>query len=142
MINDVATAISQGLDEAFGDGYEHYIDDIPQGFQTPCFFILLLRGTQTQIRGSRYFREHEFDIHYFPQAVKQYTQEINAVAERLMMNLEYVNLSTGPIRGTDMRYEVQDGVLHFFVHYDFFIWKVPEEVPLMQELHQSQKLKG
>lgn len=140
MINDIVIAISQRLDEVFGDEYRYHMDAIPQGAQTPCFFILLLQGTQTQIIGNRYYREHSFDIHYFPQSV-QPMQEIQDVAARLMMDLEYVDLGSGLIRGTEMRYEVQDDVLHFFVQYNFFVLKVPDEVPLMRELYQSQRVK-
>ncbi|HMM20630.1 MAG TPA: hypothetical protein PKA10_07805 [Selenomonadales bacterium] len=141
MINEVTAAISQKLEEAFGSGHEFYMEKLEQGFQAPCFFICLLNGRQEQVRGNRYFREHSFDIHYFPQSAASPVQELQAVAVRLMMDLEYVNLDSGPIRGTKMNYEMQEEVLHFFIHYDFFVRKVPEEVPLMMELHQSQKVK-
>jgi hypothetical protein len=37
---------------------------------------------------------------------------------------------TRPIRGTNMHHEVVDGVLNFFVDYEFFIRKVETGVPM------------
>lgn len=141
MLNEVTTAISQKLDEVFGETYEVHIDELPQGFTEPCFFILTLQATQKQIIGDRYFREHGFDIHYYPQAIESPARELNEVADRLWMALEYIYLADGATRGTDMRRDIQDGVLHFFVNYNAFMIKQTESIPRMQTLKQRQKIK-
>ena len=34
--------------------------------------------------------------------------------------LEVIETEAGSIRGTDMRYRTEDGVLNFFINYNFF----------------------
>lgn len=140
MLNNILAAISQRLDDVFC--MEIYIDQLPQGFEEPCFFILTLRSNQKQIVGDRYYREHSFDVHYFPKSQHCPAREINEIADRLFMALEYVPLPDGLARGTDMRREVQDGVLHFFVNYNVFVLKQNDPIPRMRTLRQVQKLKG
>lgn len=141
MVNEIITAISQRLCEAFDDP-EIYIDKLPQGFDEPCFFIRALQAGQKQIIGDRYFRTHGFDMHYFPAERCNVAREINEVADRLWMALEYIDLPNGPMRGTQMRREVEDDVLHFFVNYDTFIFKVHDRGAKMRTLQQKQKIKG
>lgn len=141
MVNEITIAISQRLDDVFGEDYEVHIDELPQGFTEPCFFILTLQATQKQIVSDRYFREHSFDIHYFPRDADCPARELNEVADRLWMVLEYIHLDDGPIRGTEMRRTIEDGILHFFVNYNAFMLKQSEPIPRMRTLKQTQKIK-
>ena len=142
MLNDIMTAISQKIRLVFGNEYKIYYDEITQGFKEPCFFIALLQANQKQIIGNRYFREHFFDIHYYPKSTVGITREVNEVVDKLLMVLEYISMDGNLIRGTKMKYEVHDQVLHFFINYDVFIKKELEEVPFMMEYHQIQHVKG
>lgn len=44
--------------------------------------------------------------------------------------------------GTKMKYEVTDDILHFFVNYDLFVYKVAESVPVMEEVSSETHVKG
>lgn len=142
MLNDIMTAISQKIRSVFGSEYKIYFDEIAQGFKEPCFFIALLQANQKQIIGNRYFREHFFDIHYYPKSTAGITREVNEVVDKLLMVLEYISMDGDLIRGTKMKYEVHDQVLHFFINYDVFVKKELEKVPFMMEYHQIQHVKG
>lgn len=44
----------------------------------------------------------------------------------MMDILEYIAVGGDLLRGSNMRYEVVDGVLHFFVNYDLHVLRVPD----------------
>lgn len=121
MINSIIDGISIKLNQEFGDSYEIYSEEIKQGLNEPCFFIAFLRNGQTQVIGQRYYKEHFFDIHYFPKSVTDRNLELNEVAEELSDVLEYITVNGDLIRGTNMNSEVVDGVLHFMVNFNLFV---------------------
>lgn len=124
MVNEIINGISVKLNQVFGDGYEIYADnDVVQGLNEPCFFISVLQPSQTNFLGQRYFREHPFDVHYFPKTSGD-NVELQAMGSELFDALEYITLLNGDsVHGTSMNYEVVDGVLHFKVNYNLFLRK-------------------
>lgn len=130
MVNNLIDGISIKLNQVFGDGKRIYSESVKQGLKEPCFFIVSLNPSQTQAMGLKYFRQHPFDIHYFPSKTGG-NQEIQDVASDLFEALEYITLLNGDlVRGTNMHYEVIDGVLHFFVSYNMYVKKVVETDPM------------
>ena len=70
------------------------------------------------------------DIHYFPTSGRNNT-ELFTVAGDLMECLEFITLPNGDVlHGTSMSYEVQDGVLHFFVNYNLTLRRETEETAM------------
>ena len=137
-INDVVTAISIKLNETFGDAYEIHTESIKHCFQKPAFFILLLQPEFDQVVGNRYHETLPFDIHYFgPGYMDAYS-----TANKLMSEMEYIKLINGDLlRGTKMKGEVIDGVLHFFVNYNFHVYKVTNPLDKMEDLKLNSGLK-
>ena len=125
MVNELLNGISIKLNQVFGDGYEIYGDtDVVQGLKEPCFFIAILNPSQTKLIGQRYFREHPFDVQFFPTKSGD-NVELQKVASELFLALEYITLLNGDlVHGTSMNYENVDGVLHFKVNYNMFLRKV------------------
>jgi len=140
MLNETVNGIAQKLSDMFGDEYEIHIDAVEQGLKEPCFLIVCLTGNQQQEIGTLYERKQAFDIHYFPKANK-ITREVNSVISLLNMELEYINVNSNLVRGTKMKHEVINGVLHFFVNYDVRIRKVIEPDPLMEDLILNGRVK-
>ena len=104
-----------------------YGEEIKQGFRAPCFFVKLFPVSQRQVVGRRYKRFHSFDIHYFGES----NEEMHDIADQLYDRMEYIPVNEDLLRGTKMNHEIVDGVLHFFVNYDFHIYKVtPAEEPM------------
>lgn len=142
MINSIVESISISLDAEFGDKYKIHMEAKRQGMQEPCFFIQCLNPTEELFLGKRYFRRNPFCIQYFPEDELHGNRECRAVAERLFFCLEYLDVCGASVMGTERKYEVVDGILHFFVNYDLFVYKVGESVPVMGESSSETRVKG
>lgn len=142
MINSIIESISITLNAEFGNKYKIHREAKKQGLIEPCFFIQCLNPTENLFFWKRYFRQNQFCIQYFPEDKLQGNQECYAVAERLFSCLEYLDVSGDLVMGTKMKYEVTDGILHFFVNYDCFVYKVGGSLPMMEEVSSETHVKG
>ena len=133
-INSIVEAIGAALSEEFGDEVTVYAEEIKQGLLEPYFFISCINPSDRQLLGnanrhflaSRYYRENRFCIQYFPADENNGRQESYDKAERLFGCLEEITADGDLIRGTDMNFEYTDGILSFFVSYNFFVYKTRE----------------
>jgi hypothetical protein len=145
MVDKLLTGISQKLNALFGDSYHVYTEDLPQGLTPPVFFIQLLQAGIDQVVGNRYLKNHSFDVIFFPVSNGSERQQCYEVQEKLLANLEYITITGTPdlqIRGSNRNAETVDGVLHFFIQFNFHVTKpvVPEEK--MSVLTQQASTKG
>ncbi len=142
MLNDIIEAISIALNAEFGDRYKVHMEEIKQGLQEPCFYISEVGPSAGQFLGNRYFSTKPFCIQYFPES-PEIRRECNVVADRMWLALEYITCigDDKPIRGTNMHWEMKDGVLNFFVNYDLFMLKQETE-DAMEDLTQQTLMKG
>lgn len=141
MINAIIESLSITLNAEFGDRYKNYREEKKQGLEEPCFFIQCLNPTQKLFLGKKYFRNNLFCIQYFPET-EHTTEECFEIGERLFECLEYLTVNGDSVRGTKMHYEVVDGILHFFVNYDMFVYKAAESVPVMEGVSTETSVKG
>ena len=122
MLNEIVNAISLKLSESF-EGIDVHVNELEQGFKEPCFFIDLLNPSEKQIVGNRYLISYLFDIAYFPKNDSQ--TEIFDVLDKMHDVLEYIKLEDGTLmRGLNRNTMEEDNVLHYFVTYEMFIYKV------------------
>nr|WP_313506874.1 hypothetical protein [Brevibacillus laterosporus] len=128
-INDVRNAVMSAIKKAYPTA-KVYGERLPQGFKEPCFFVLMLEGSQDKELDRRYKRFHPFDIHYFTSS----NSERYEVAEKLTDILGLIEMQGKPIRGTKMRHTIVDDVLHFFVDYNFYVLRPKPVVLTMQKL--------
>lgn len=122
MLTNIIDSVTTSLEFAFGEPYEYYASqDITQGLTTPCFFVALVESVSVQEIGSRRKMNYIFDISYFP-SIEGDNNELHCMGEALFKALEWLTLETKKqIRGSQMRYEIVDGVLHFIVHYSIML---------------------
>lgn len=141
MIMTIIEAISIALDAEFQEKeYSFHMEEIKQDLKEPCFFIMCLNPTIQQFVGKRYFRKNQFVIQYFPEATQDCKKECNEVAERMVCCLERILATTkDTFKGTEMNYEVIDGVLNFFVNYDCFVDKV-EQLECMETMESNTEI--
>lgn len=136
MINEIIQAISIALDDELNkhsNVYEIYTEEIKQDLKEPCFFIQCIAPTKSVFLRKRYKTTNQFCIQYFP--TKGHEQsECNNMIESLTDTLEYVTAGTDLLHGTKMHGEVVDGVLHYFVNYDFFTYKQVTSEELMESI--------
>ncbi|MBG9788571.1 phage tail terminator family protein [Brevibacillus laterosporus] len=135
-INDVRNAVMSAIKKAYPTA-RVYGERLPQGFKEPCFFVLMLEGSQDKEVDRRYKRFHPFDIHYFTSS----NSERYEVAEKLTDILGLIEMQGKPIRGTKMRHTIVDDVLHFFVDYNFYVVRPKPVVPTMQKVKIEGGLK-
>ncbi len=127
VTNEIIKGVARQLNAAFGDGYEIYQNMVQQGLQEPCFFIGVLQPEQQPLLGSRALRRNPLVIQYFPRADGDNAEMLEA-AEKLLENLEFIQLLDGDwLHGTNMRYEIQNGILHFFVNFNLTVNRLQQE---------------
>jgi hypothetical protein len=141
MTNGIIEAVSMALNEEFGDDFKIHMEEIRQGLEEPCFFITRLNTSSERFPGKRYKITTPLHIQYFPKG-RETQRECNDVADRMYDCLEYVTApgDDKPVMGTKMRHEVVDGVLNFFVNYDFFVQKA-EQTDAMEEMRAETEVK-
>lgn len=138
MNKEVLLGIAQALDAAFG--YPVYIDSINQKLAPPCFLIDRVQGELQKKLGNRYKSGNYYDIKYFTETEKP-AMEYLGVEEKLYNTLEYIEIEGSPTKGTNMKSSVTDGVLHFFVNYNFHVIKTEDKVDKMHDLTIKSELK-
>lgn len=120
----IIDGITLALRAAYPD-YQIESDTIEQGLTPPAFLVLLVDVEQVRRVGERWRRLPRFDILYFPAKGRK---ECYAVADNLCTALELITLPGGDLlRGTEISYEVTDGVLHFMISYNHFVYRPTEE---------------
>ena len=130
MINEIIKGVSIKLNTAFEGKYKIYQNDVEQGFTTPCFFISALKPDISPLLKNPYLNRNPLDVHYFPTSGRN-NAEMFTMAGDLMECLEFITLPNGDVlHGTSMSYEVEDGVLHFFVNYNLTLRRETEETAM------------
>ena len=69
------------------------------------------------------------DVHFFASRDGDYG-ELSRMAGELPGVLEVAELPGGPVRGREMRWRIEDGVLHFFVTYTVFLVRREEKTDM------------
>lgn len=144
MVNKIIDGISKALYKEFGDKYEIYTEEMEQGLQEPCFSIICVKPTNNLFRENKYYRQNQFCIHYFP-STSDKRQECQEILEKLYQILEYVKIKDEDkektIMGSNMNAEFDDGVLHFFINYNMFVYKVEDKETPMEDYDYDNDIK-
>lgn len=136
-VNDVRDGVIGKLDELYPD-VKVTGEEIQQGLGSRRFFVKILTAGHTKELGRRYRRVHSFDVHYFGPT----NEELHSRAETLYGGLEYITVPGGITRGTRMRHEIVNEVLHFFVDYDFRVIQEKSAGTKMRTLKQEANVKN
>ena len=119
--NIILDGITLALRSAF-PGSHIESNAVKQGLRQPAFIVLLVNAEVTDYPAQRKKRLPRFDVLYFPKAGRE---DCYGVADTLTEVLE-----VNKLRGTDISFQVTDGVLHFLVSYNHFTYKTAEEVKM------------
>ena len=118
MILDITAAISIALDEKFGCAVHTAAAE--QGIEPPCFTITVVDAESDPLLNTRANRIYNFDVTYISKS-GAYT-EMYGIADKMFAALNTVTMPDGTrLRAYDMRYELGDGELHFFVKYQLTV---------------------
>lgn len=136
-VNSVLDSVIAALNQNFPN-ISTYSEESEQGLEEPYFYVKMFPVAQKQLLGQRYQRNHSFDIHYFAGS----NEALHDMAEQLYDKLELISVADSLVRGSGMRHEIVDGVLHWFVAYNFQVRRSVEPDPLMQSMKQEGYLHG
>lgn len=138
MIAELRQAVISAIYDAFG-GVDVYGEQIKQGFQEPCFFVQVMESRTIKEVSNRYSQSIPVDVQYFADT----NRELLDVIAKLIECLEYITLQENLIiRGFNISYKVEDGVLHFFITYKFHMLKRQMVQPDMKQLQREEELKN
>ncbi len=141
MINPIIEGIAKAIDNEFGEEYTIYTDSIEQGFDEPCFFISLINHTSKKVISNRYFCKNCFCIQYFPNNEQHRNEECYEVMDRLVPCLQLIAVGKDLTMGTKMNGEIIDGILNFFVNYNFFVCDTVQP-DTMENISRKVSVKG
>lgn len=128
MVNKAIAAVSNALYNEFGSEFRIYADNVEQNLVRPCFFINVIRPALLPGSIGRDKMSIPLVIQYFPRTVGK-RLESYAVADQLFRCLKYPEYKDTMFRGTDLKFDINDDKLNFYVRYDFFtVVHDPDEV--------------
>ncbi|WP_129600466.1 phage tail terminator family protein [Anaerophilus nitritogenes] len=132
--------IRYGVIKALSDHFdiEVFGEEIKGDLEPPCFFVKMFNTEHKQDLDRRYLRYNSFDIHYFGDTTNK---DMFNILEELYETMELIEIDGNLYRGTSMKHEIIDQVLHFFVDYNFHVYKPKENISKMQSLEQEGFLK-
>ena len=132
MVDKIISGIANVLDQNYSDA-AIYAQEVKQHMKEPCFFIQCLEVGTSKRLANRYDQTRPFEIVYFPKK-KEDVAEIRKILDELPFLLEFIQLPDGPVMGSKMESEIEDGLGHFLVNYDFPIRRQVDEGPNMEEI--------
>lgn len=106
----------------------------------PHLYVTLPGGTHTQEMGRRFRRGISVSVRYKPSGSSP-NADMYAMAERLALELHQISLSGRPLAGRDIRFEIVEGTLLFYVTYQFVAALQAPEDPVMQKLDHMEGIK-
>lgn len=125
-IMDIIIAISRKLESEFGADYKKHIDQVPQNFETPSFFIQFLNLEHIQQIGKRWKVTPLFNVQYFPREGASESANMSLKIQQALKDIELLNGSIMLARGANS--EVVDGIGHNFMRYDFFLQEIEQKI--------------
>ena len=117
-VKNIISGVSAALSAEF-NGFDIYVDEVPQGLVPPCFTIMCNPSVQ-QVVGRRFRRDFDICVHFFPATDEKYG-ECADVEERLFSALQYITADGDLLRGEDMSRRLSDGILSFNVRFGTFV---------------------
>ncbi len=106
----------------------------------PHLYVTLTEGTHTQEMGRRFRRGISVAVRYKPSGSSP-NADMYAMAEQLALELYQISLAGRPVAGRDIRFEIVEGTLLFYVTYQFVAALQTPEDPVMQKLDHVEGIK-
>lgn len=135
-VKNVVSGVSAALSAEF-EGFEIYLDEVPQGLAPPCFTISCSPSVE-RVVGKRFRRDFDICVRFFPASDEKYG-ECADVEERLFSSLQYISADGDLLRGENMTRRISDGILSFNVRFGTFVIEQDTE-EIMGELFAKHRL--
>lgn len=133
MTNDLLDWITIALHKEFGTDYKYYVEDIEQNTNKPCFVVGILQPMVDAKSPIKYKQVLPVVVHYFTNEKNTSNAKKSCynIAERLWRTLEYITSKddkTIILRGTNLSYQIVEGVLQFFITYTVTFMNEQEQI--------------
>lgn len=120
MVKEIMHGIGAALYAMFGDEYQVCIDRLEQGFNNPCFFVSLVDWYNDELIMGREKWHTQYNVTYFPENEDAPTDECLEMIPKIKDCLRILELESGDkMRGIDMDAKIVDGIVQFYVTYNF-----------------------
>lgn len=139
MVNDIVFGIAKTLDSNFAD-VPIYTDNVEQGLEMPCFFIMPITSDESPLLNIRAMRHVAFDIHYLSNSGRVQLENIASQLYGIFRKVK-INDKTS-LAGLNLNHQIIDDTLHFFVEFKFTVWYEGESVQMQQILKQDLGVKN
>jgi hypothetical protein len=133
MLDKLDRAVATGLKDV--KDCTVYREDVPQGFQKPCFMVTIYDQNPSAGINRRLKNHVRFDIMYFPEDGAGYQEECWTVGEALTREFRVPEFK---IKNRNLK--ITDKILHFLFDVDYREYLENTDAK-MQELSQNTNLK-
>jgi hypothetical protein len=132
MIYNLISGIEQAIRREFPEStYRIYTENTEQGMEKPCFFILCMKQSSNAKLGRRFMLNTSFDVQYFTSIGNNECWE---AAEKLRSLLGEITVDGCLVRGSNLNFGVESGVVRFFIDYNLPMMQEQEAVEFMEEV--------
>lgn len=139
MYHTVLQAIVSKLEANFKE-VPVYMDGKVEEKTKPCFFVKILEASCKRLLMGRFLLKVPICIQYVSE--QPLSIECHAIAEHLAYQLEVIKLEDGSqIRGSQIKHNLSNDSLNFFIIYQFHIDKREEEKDCMEQLKVQENKK-
>lgn len=140
----IDTLLTEGITEALYTAFKVpvYVEWKENRTKFPCFIVSVADSNNDLHVSKLYDRKLDYSIKYFLNAESipvDYRKDLLQIGEELYDVLEYVKVGDRITRGEDMKYNENDGVLHFSVTYEMLLHKEAKRVPVMERLQVNER---
>lgn len=139
MYHTILQAIVSKLEANFQE-IPVYLDGTIEEKAKPCFFVEIVEASCKRLLMGRFLLKVPICIQYVSE--QPLSIECHAIAEHLAYQLEVITLEDGSqIRGTQIKHNVSNDSLNFFILYQFHTDKKEEDKSYMEQLKVQENKK-
>lgn len=140
-MDSIMEGIVQGIHRVFGENIPVLREGREQEPPKPCFLLTIAGREHQHLRGRRYRETYSFGLRYLSGTGTSGEDEELSVVEKLLTALEYITAGATILRGGNMNYKTEEGVLRFQVDYTFHTLRQPDSISAMEELTVESGMK-
>lgn len=138
MINKIILASAERIKALYKD-IRIYTEEVEQGFNMPCFSIILRELGSEVFRGRRHRLKAEIEVHYYNGKKRE---NYNDIITGLVNALEYIKVDSFPLRPVNISAKTESDSVCLKLLFDFFyITDEKEDTELMGEYNEKITVK-
>lgn len=135
---DILKSVGAAIAALFDYNTAVFTEAIPNENTAPCFFIQETEHFCERSVGNRFLHKSRLCVTYYPESKFAKRAECEKIARTLFVGLEFVDSDEGMLHGIEKHYEIKDGVMRFYLGFDYFtIYE--EEKSVMERLSYNGK---